>query len=137
MRSVWVGELQSHDIRDAPMESSPGLKDRIMHAKVTCGSHVLMASDESPGGPVQVGNNFSVCIQCESLEEIEAFLQGAQRKSQDHHAASGHFLGRSLCMLKDQFGIQWMFNSTHPNLKDKYGCVVADRFDHPVSVGVR
>src|SRR5687767_2863633 len=52
---------------DYPREA----KSRIMHARLTKGSAVLMASDTMPGMPFQQGNNFSISINCDSLEEIE------------------------------------------------------------------
>jgi PhnB protein len=99
---------------DAPMESAPALKDKIMHAKVSKGPHVLMASDPDPRTAVQPGNNFSICIQCESLEEIERLYSALSEKGTPTMPLQDTFWGARFGMLTDQFGVQWMFNFDTP-----------------------
>jgi PhnB protein len=52
---------------NAPKEA----QDRIMHARLSNGSTLLMASDLMPGMPYNPGSNISIAIQCDSLLEIE------------------------------------------------------------------
>ena len=108
------GDLQLMTFGDAPMESSPGLKDKIMHAKVSKGPHVLMASDPDPRTAVQPGNNFSICIQCESLEEIESLYSAFSEKGTQTMPLQDTFWGARFGTLTDQFGINWMFNLEKP-----------------------
>src|SRR5215472_1586672 len=70
------GELEVQSFGDGPKECIPegaprDVADRVLHARLTSGPVVLMASDTFPGLPVQAGNNFKISIDCESLEEIE------------------------------------------------------------------
>src|ERR1035438_9924006 len=50
-------------------------KDKIMHSSLTKGSlTILMGADTISSRPFQQGNNFSVTIHCESLQEIDALF---------------------------------------------------------------
>ncbi len=89
-------------------------KDRIMHASLTKGPAVLMASDTMPGMPFQQGNNFSVSINCESLEEIERLFTALGEKGKVTMPLQDVFWGARFGMLTDQFGINWMVNFEHP-----------------------
>src|SRR5687768_397198 len=64
-------ELTSFSDAKGQTEFPPEARDRIIHARLTKGSAVLMTSDTLPGMPFQKGNNFSININCESRQEIE------------------------------------------------------------------
>ncbi|SPE39931.1 conserved hypothetical protein [Candidatus Sulfopaludibacter sp. SbA3] len=106
------GELQLMPFSEIPGDN-PQMKaagDRIMHARLSKGFTVLMASDTMPGMPFQQGNNFSVSIGCESLEEIEAFFAAVGEGGTVTMPLQDQFWGARFGMIKDQFGIHWMFN---------------------------
>ena len=75
------GELLLMPFSEANVDAPPEAQDRTMHAKLTKGSCVLMASDIMPGIPFQRGNNFYICLNCESLEETERYLPRWERKA--------------------------------------------------------
>jgi len=57
-----------------PPEVSAMAKDtpaRILHCELALGPAILMASDTLPDRPFQQGNNFSICLDCESQTEME------------------------------------------------------------------
>ena len=89
-------------------------KDRIMHARLSKGSAVIMASDTMPGMSFQPGNNFSICIGCENVEELEKVFSALSEKGKITMALQDTFWGARFGMLTDQFGIQWMFNFEKP-----------------------
>lgn len=99
---------------EAPGEVPEGAKDRIIHAKLTKGAAVLMASDTMPGMPFQQGNNFSVSVSCESLQEIERLFTAIGVNGKVTMQLQDTFWGARFGMLTDQFGIHWMFNFEHP-----------------------
>ncbi len=68
--------------------------DRILHAELTSGPVVLMASDVLPGMPFQRGNNFSICIDFETQPEMERLR--TERKRRGHDAVARRILGRSV-----------------------------------------
>ena len=88
----------------------PEAKDKVMHARLTKGQAVLMASDTTPGMPYQQGNNFSININCESLEEIERLFTAFREKGKVTVPLQDTFWGARFGMLTDQFGVNWMFN---------------------------
>ena len=95
---------------DYPAEA----RDRVIHAKLTKGPVCLMASDIMPGMSCQQGTNFSVSIDCESAEEIERLFSALGENGMVTMPLSDAFWGARFGMLKDQFGINWMFNWDRP-----------------------
>ncbi|HEY2394164.1 MAG TPA: VOC family protein, partial [Candidatus Angelobacter sp.] len=75
------------DLQTMPFSEMPGGKhedagDRLAHARLTKGKTVLMASDNLPDMPFQQGNNFSVCLDCESTEEVDTLFAALSEKGQ-------------------------------------------------------
>jgi PhnB protein len=103
-------ELHLVPFSEGPSESVGAGKDRIMHASLTKGTPVLMASDTMPGMPFQPGNNFSVSVNCEGLPEIEKLFTAFSEKGKVTMPLQDTFWGARFGMLTDQFGINWMFN---------------------------
>ena len=65
-------ELQLTPWPDAQGKPSTDPNAGIMHARISRGgAPILMASDTQPGDSLQVGNNFSVAIDCDSSAEGE------------------------------------------------------------------
>ena len=89
-------------------------KERIMHAKLSGGGGLLMASDAMGGMPVQAGNNFSLAIQNESAEEQDRFFAALGEGGKVTMPLQDTFWGARFGMLTDQFGIHWMFNLDKP-----------------------
>lgn len=88
--------------------------DRVMHATLSKGSTLLMASDTMPGVPVQQGNHLAVMVHCESLQEIDGLFAALGREGEVSMALQDTFWGARFGILTDQFGVRWMFNFAHP-----------------------
>jgi PhnB protein len=108
------GELFLMPFSEAPGDFPKEAKDRIIHAALAKGPANLMASDTMPGMPFQPGNNFSVAIGCESLEEIERLFVALGEKGKVTMPLQDTFWGAHFGTLTDQFGINWMFNFPKP-----------------------
>jgi PhnB protein len=89
-------------------------KDRIMHATVSKGGHRIMASDSLPGMAFHPGNNFSVSIHCDSVEEAETLFAAFGEKGKVVMPLQETFWAARYGMLTDQFGMNWMFNLEGP-----------------------
>jgi len=95
-------------------EMPPGIpypkeaKDRVMHSKLTNGDLVLMASDTMPGMPLQQGNNFSISIECDSVEEIDRLFAALAMGGTVTMALQQTFWSRRFGMFTDRFGNNWM-----------------------------
>ena len=105
-----------------PFSEAPGdllwvsaeAKDRIMHATLSKGSFaLLMASDTRPGMPFQPGNNFSVMVRCESVQEIERLFAALGEKGKVTMALQETFWAARFGTLTDQFGISWIIQLEH------------------------
>jgi PhnB protein len=107
-------ELLLHPFSEMPGNHPPEAKDRIMHARLSKGSTLLMASDTMPGVPLRQGNNFSISIQCESAHEIDTLFAALSQGGKVTMPLQDQFWGARFGMLQDQFGIQWMLNFEHP-----------------------
>lgn len=110
-------ELQMMPFSEGKFDFPAEAKDRIMHAKLTKGNAVLMASDAMPGMPFRQGNNFSVTVSCESLQEIERLFAALGEKGKVTMPLQDVFWGARFGMLTDQFGINWMFNFDMPKAR--------------------
>jgi PhnB protein len=107
-------ELQLTTFAEMPGDIPKEAKDRIMHARLTKGSRILMASDTMPGMAFQPGNNFSIAIECESIPEIERLFSALSEKGTVGMPLQDTNWGARFGMLTDQFGIRWMFNYELP-----------------------
>lgn len=111
------GELQISKFSDAPMPIPEGAKDRIMHARLSKGPALLMASDNMPGMPFQQGNNFSVTVNCETVQEIDQFFAAMGDQGKVTMPLQETFWASRFGMLTDKFGINWMFSLEKPSAK--------------------
>jgi PhnB protein len=108
------GALQMMRFSESSVEVAPGTEDRIMHAKISTGSAVLMASDTMPGTIPTKGTNFHICLNCESLDETERLFRALGQNGKITMPLQQTFWGARFGMLVDQFGISWMFNFEKP-----------------------
>jgi PhnB protein len=84
--------------------------DRILHAELSAGPVTLMACDTLPGMPFHQGNNFSICLDCESQIEMERVFTALGENGKITMPMQEAFWGGRFGMLTDQFGISWMFS---------------------------
>lgn len=113
-KKCLAAELYLLPFSEAPFDSPPDAKDKIMHASLTKERTLLMASDTMPGMNVQQGNNFSLNITCESLPEIESLFAALGEKGEVTMPLQETFWAARFGVLKDQFGISWIFNFEKP-----------------------
>lgn len=85
-------------------------KDRVMHARLTRRSSLLMASDTMPGMPYQKGNGFAVALDCESMTEINTVFDALSAGGTVTKALSDMPWGAHFGMLTDKFGTKWMLS---------------------------
>ncbi|MGE3760322.1 MAG: VOC family protein [Pseudobdellovibrionaceae bacterium] len=106
------GELHMMPYAEMPGNVPPEAKNHIMHACLTSGPTMFMASDLMPGTEkdFKMGNNFSVSINCESKTEVDTLMNALKEGGKITMPASDTFWGAYFGMLTDQFGVNWMFN---------------------------
>jgi PhnB protein len=103
-------------VGESPGNAAPEVADKIMHSRLTKGGlAILMASDAiMQGPPLKAGSNFSVAIECESVDEIDAMFAALSEGGTVSMPLGDMFWGARFGMLIDKFGIQWMFNFEKP-----------------------
>ena len=109
------GELSIMPFSEAPGDFPKEAKDRVMHARVTKdGTTLLMASDTMPGSNFVQGTNFSISIDCQSAEETDRLFNAFSENGKITMPLQDAFWGARFGMLRDKFGINWMFNFEKP-----------------------
>ncbi len=87
--------------------------DKIMHARMTVGNQILMASD-APPGRYNKPAGFSVNIGLTDAAEADRVFNALAEKGQVHMPIGETFWAVRFGMLVDQFGIPWMVNVEKP-----------------------
>ena len=114
-RSVFGGEFTTLD----RMGAIPGMplteedQTKVMHVALPIlGCHTLMGTDmlESLGHQLVVGNNVSIAIEPDSLEEGERLHMALSVGGADVQELSPAPWGGHYGSVVDQFGVRWMFN---------------------------
>ena len=102
---VLEGEIVSmRTFGESPLDVPAEHKSRIFDSAFEAGDIYFRASDDLPGQPVTIGSNISLFV---------SFTDKAMRKNVfDKLAGEGKILfplEDNFGMLKDKFGLQWMF----------------------------
>lgn len=108
------GDLHLQPYPDQTGKPPTDPKAPLMHSQLSVsGEPLIRASDSSPEGPVKPGNNFSVSVDCESLEEIKHLFNAIGGNGKVRLPLSDMPWGSRFGMLTDKFGIQWLFSCAH------------------------
>ncbi len=106
------GKLEMTTYAEAPGAPMADAANRIMHARITDGDAVLMASDMPPGKTELPVSGFSLSVICESREEEERLFAAMSEGGNVTMPLQDTFWGAHFGMLHDKFGIRWMFDYT-------------------------
>lgn len=116
-QSCLGGELNVMTFGEGEPNSPPEVKDRLIHARITSGSTVLMASDTMPVMPFHPGNNVWLSLMCDTDEEVDTLFAkisvGGKPLMPPHDA----FWSARFAMFTDRFGMNWMLN--HERVKQR------------------
>jgi PhnB protein len=94
-----------------PMEKHvpPEWRDKIMHARMTVGETVLMASD-TPPDRAEPMKGFSICLNFDRPAEAERAFRALSEKASVTMPIQETFWAQRFGTLTDQFGTPWMIN---------------------------
>ncbi len=106
------GRLTMQTIGESPMSDKmpQQMKDCILHATLTSGSAVLMASDMVADTGLVKGNSVSLVLQCASEEEIRNSYASLSNGGNATHPLEFTFWGALFGGLTDKYGNHWLFN---------------------------
>jgi PhnB protein len=110
-----VGKLSIQSFGDmGQADPHPGSADRTIHAQIAAGPVVIMASDSPAGMPVKQGDNFWIMLECDSPEEQDKLFAALGEAGKWLMPLQNQFWGARFGMIRDKFGIGWMFNYELP-----------------------
>ena len=87
-------------------------KDKIMHARMTIGGGVLMASD-APPGHYNKPQGFSVSLQVKTVADGERIFNALADGGKVNMPFQKTFWSPGFGMLVDRYDIPWMINCEH------------------------
>jgi PhnB protein len=104
------GDLQLMSFGESPMaaQTPSNMKDRVLHSVLRNGDMVLMASDVMDELGYILGNTVSLCLVCESKEEIESLFSKFSSGARSKNNLREEFFG-TYGDLVDKYGMGWMF----------------------------
>jgi PhnB protein len=102
---------------EAPMPTDDASKNLVMHATLQAGDIHIMASDSAGKRETHFGDNVHLSINCSSEEEINRVFAAMVEGGEITMPLEDTFWGARFGMLKDKFGVCWMFNWDKPGAK--------------------
>lgn len=106
------GELTLQTIGESPLadQMPPQMQQGILHATLTKGALVLLASDMVAEEGLTRGNAVSLMLNCSSEDEIKAFYNSLSAGGQATHPLENSFWGALFGDLTDKFGNHWLLH---------------------------
>ena len=104
---------------DAPpgeAPTPPGMRDRIMHARLVFGGgeRVLMASDAMGGHPYNKMQGFSLSWSCATAAEAKRVFDALSQGGEVRMPLQKTFWAEAFGMAVDRFGTPWMVGCETP-----------------------
>jgi len=101
--------MMTHGESPMAKQVSPEWRNKIMHARMTVGSTVLMGSD-APPDHYQVPQGFSLSVGVKDVAEGERIFKELEQGGKVQMPLQKTFWAASFGMVVDRFGIPWMVN---------------------------
>ncbi len=95
---------------DAPMPIDDDWKNKLMHARLKFGNSVLYISDGPKNFKVVRGGDVQLSVSMDDENKIEEIFKKLAEGGIIMMPLAAQFWGARFGMLKDKFGISWMFN---------------------------
>ena len=112
-QSVFGGKLDISTFGDFHMEGMPA--DGVMHAMLSCDSFTFMASDAMPGSENQWGGTrVYLTFFGDDLATLTGWFDQLAKGGSVGSALEPMPWGDTYGVLKDKYGLEWMFNISSP-----------------------
>lgn len=95
---------------DSPMSVDEDYKQKIIHGRLQFGDNVIMISDVFKGQTVQTDGNIQLSIEITEEGQIDEVFSKMAEGGTVTMELQNQFWGARFGMLKDKFGVSWMFN---------------------------
>jgi PhnB protein len=106
------GELHFQTVQESPLghKLPDNMKDSILHAKLTRGNLLLMASDMVDDIGLKPGNSISLVLHCHSKKEIRDYYRKLSKDGEKTQPLEITFFGSMMGGLRDKYGNNWLLN---------------------------
>lgn len=107
------GQLEMMPFKNMPdfeTEFPPETAELVMHARLTVGDQVLMASDHGSPAPYEGMKGFSVTLSYPDVAEAERVFKALSDGGEITMPFGETFWVERFGMLKDRFGTPWFIN---------------------------
>ena len=95
---------------DSPMDTDEDWKQKVMHARLVFDDNMIMISDSFKGQPISTGGNVQLSVDVEDTDRLEIVFNKMAEGGTITMPLADTFWGARFGMLKDKFGVSWMFN---------------------------
>lgn len=104
-----IEAMMTHTGTPAEAQTPPEWRDKILHARMTVGGTVLMASD-APPGHYQAPQGFSVSLNLKDAAEADRIFAAMSKNGNVIMPIQKTFWATRFAMFTDSFGVPWMIN---------------------------
>ncbi len=95
---------------DNPQPTDEDWKNKILHSRLEFDGNMLMISDGFKGYKVNAESNIQLSVEIESVEKLNSIFEKISEGGFVQMPLQDTFWGARFGMLKDKFGVYWMFN---------------------------
>lgn len=100
------------DMPEDPNHPLPSeAKDRVMNAQFKVGDTVMMLSDTFPGMPYTLGNQVSIAIHINTVEEAKSVFEKLSEDGKVTMPLQETFWSPSYGQVKDKYGVEWQVST--------------------------
>jgi len=103
---MTFGEQPSHP--DYPLQEE--MKNLVLHSRLNIFDSDVMFSDTMPGMPFTVGNNITLAIVSDKLEEMKTAFKKMGEDGDVKMELQETFFSKCYGQLIDKFGVYWQFS---------------------------
>lgn len=95
---------------ESPMPSDEDYKNKVMHARLVFDGNMIMISDVFKGQPVSTDGNIQLSVEVDDENKLDDIFNKMAEGGTVNMPLADQFWGAKFGMLKDKFGVSWMFN---------------------------
>jgi PhnB protein len=119
-KDILDGEiLMTSRYGDAPMPVDEDWKNKLMHARLKFGNSILYVSDGPKNFKVIRGQDIQLSVDVPDENKIVEIFNKLSAGGIVTMPLADQFWGAKFGMLRDKFGIGWMFNCDKKNEENK------------------
>ncbi len=110
-KNIFNGEItMTSRYGEAPMPVDDDWKNKLMHARLKFGNSEIYLSDGPKGYKSSKDGNIQLSVDVPDENKIEEIFNKMAEGGQVTMPLANQFWGAKFGMLKDKYGIGWMFN---------------------------